>query len=76
MKAKILIAATLTLTVLLAGCSKPQAQDSPALAAEDSEKAEMTQMLEAMTPEERARYVQENPEAVQSAYRGVKEENQ
>lgn len=75
MKAKQLIPAITVLAILVIGCGKPKADADPAITADDPEKAEMTQMLESMSPEERARYVQENPEAVKSAYSGVKEEN-
>lgn len=74
MKQTLIFTFLVAVMALLVGCGNKQAEYTPeAAAADDPEKAAMTQHLESMTPEQRAQYVQQNQAEVQNAYSGVKE---
>lgn len=60
------------LLLVLAGCGQSAPEYGPTdLAADDPAKAELTQKLEQMTPEQRAQYVQQNQAEVQRTFSGV-----
>lgn len=74
MKQTLIITFLVAAMALLVGCGSKQAEYTPEAAAlDDPEKAEMTQKLESMTPEQRAQYVQQNQAEVQNAYSGGKD---
>jgi len=62
------------LTFFVFGCSsKPEPPSAPDPKAP---KTELSQKLQNMSPEERAKYVQEHPEEVSGTYSGVAGQNQ
>lgn len=61
----------LILTLILAGCSSAPKSTPASIKADNPEKAELTDKLENMTPEERAAYVQANQAEIQQKYSGA-----
>lgn len=68
---KALIPFTAFLVIFAGGCSSAPEVSPESVKAEDPAKAALTEKLDAMTPEQRAAYVQQNHAEIQQTYSGV-----
>lgn len=70
-KMKTLIPFFFIFSIIVLGCSSTPEPSAEAIKADNPEKAALTEKLDAMTPEQRAAYVQANQAEIQQTYSGV-----